>query len=228
MTIGSSGMKGVFCRTVPVIAGLCLALFMIVGVVDLAAQQAATTVDLDKAYKFIGNWVQATEPRGNCGNFKDERGAQEIDCNIPVDQAPLNARAIAWKGFWDRHASSVLADCAAVTSPNLTGDGRPLNVTISQNQIIFQYEQQLVRRDIWMDGRVHPPPYELFYQGHAIAWFEGEDLIVDSANYTFDPDGLDDHISLPTSPRKHLVERYTLTDPDTMKITTTIDDPTFL
>jgi hypothetical protein len=53
-------------------------------------------------------------------------------------------------------------------------------------------------------------------------------LVVDTTNFTFDPDGWDDHSHLATSHRKHLIERYELTGPDEMTVTFTVDDPIFL
>ena len=209
--------------------GFVLSLFLVFGAANLAAQSANAFVDLDKAYKFLGNWARdTTDPRGNCGDLKDERGRPLEDCSIPIDQLPLNSRAAAWLRYVDKMGSSVLADCAAITVVNLLGDVRPFNISTKSDETIINYEHANIRRDVWMDGRGHPPPTDLFYHGHSTGRFDGDDLVIDSTNYTFDPDGLDDHANLPTSPRKHLIERYSLPTPSTMKITITIDDPTFL
>ena len=59
-------------------------------------------------------------------------------------------------------------------------------------------------------------------------WYEGETLVVETTNFTFDPDGMDDHGHLATSVRKRLTERYTRTGPDTMEMAITLEDPLFL
>ena len=79
-----------------------------------------------------------------------------------------------------------------------------------------------------MDGRHHPFVGELFYMGHSIGWYEGETLVVETTNFTFDPDGMDDHGHIATSVRKRLTERYTRTGPDTMEMAITMEDPLFL
>ena len=230
MTSGSNVKRAAYQRVPDMaVVSLFLVLFMVIGVTNLSAQSANAFVDLDKAYKFLGNWTRdTTDPRGNCGDLKDERGSPLTDCSIPIDRLPLNSRAVGWIKYVDKMGSSVLADCSAITIVNLLGDVRPFNISTKSNEIVINYEHANIHRDVWMDGRGHPPPTDLFYQGDSTGHFEGNDLVIDSTNYTFDPDGLDDHANLPTSARKHLIERYSLPTPETMKITITIEDPTFL
>src|SRR5262249_200249 len=85
-----------------------------------------------------------------------------------------------------------------------------------------------ILRHVWMDGRQHPPATDLFYQGDSIGHWEGDDLVIDSTNFVFEPDGLDDHLHFPSSPLKHVVERYHLTSDNDMKITAVIENPYFL
>jgi hypothetical protein len=85
-----------------------------------------------------------------------------------------------------------------------------------------------VLRDVWMDGRTHPPPTEAFYQGHSVGWYEDGDLVVETANFTFDPDGLDDHAHLPSSQMKKVTERYKKLSADMISMTVTHEDSLFL
>jgi hypothetical protein len=79
-----------------------------------------------------------------------------------------------------------------------------------------------------MDDCRHPPPTDLFQHGHAIAHWEGEELVIETHNFTWDPDGLDDHIHLAASTRKRVTERYGMIDDETMSIMITYEDPAFL
>jgi hypothetical protein len=81
---------------------------------------------------------------------------------------------------------------------------------------------------LWTDGRGHPPPTDLFYHGHSTDRFEGDAFVVETTNFTFDPDGMDDHARIATSVRKTLIERYELTAPDQLLLTLMLDDPVFL
>ncbi len=84
-------------------------------------------------------------------------------------------------------------------------------------------------RIIYMDGRKHRDGYyRLSLAGDSIGWFEGDELVIETTNFTFDPDGLDDHLHLPSSVRKKVTERWKKTAPDKMTMTITHEDPLFL
>ena len=186
----------------------------------------------EAARGFIGTWMRfppgADNPaRGNCGKLVDQNGEPRRGCALPVDKLPLNARAWAWVAFADELLAPVY-ECAAHTVPTLLGDVRPFRISFEMDSALVNYEMGNTFRRIWMDGRGHPPPYQLSYQGHAIGRWEGNQLVVETTNFTFDPDGMDDHAHLPTSVRKRVIERYSLTNENEMKIEITLDDPLFL
>jgi hypothetical protein len=186
----------------------------------------------EAARGFIGTWLRyppgANNPeRGNCGKLVDQNGQPRRGCALPVDQLPLSSRAWAWVEYFDELQAPVY-ECAAHTVPTLLGDVRPFHITMEMDSVLVNYEMGNTFRRIWTDGRGHPPPYQLFYQGHAIGRWEGNQLLVETTNFTFDPDGMDDHAHLPTSVRKRVIERYTLNNPNEMKIEITLEDPLFL
>jgi hypothetical protein len=202
-----------------------LALLIIAGAGELAAQLTIS----DNALKFIGNWTRDTSvPRGNCADFQDARGNPLEDCSTPIDQVPMNSRARAWLQYFDELQSPHLNECAAITVPNLLGDVRPFGISFKTDSVIINYEQMNIIRQVWMDGRGHPPPTDLFQQGHAVGRWEGNELVIETTNFTWDPEGLDDHLHFPSSTRKKVIERYALATPDLMRITITYEDPVFL
>ena len=215
------------------IAGAALGLVMALGVMDLAAAQQNSAIT-DNALRFIGRWDRDNEvPRGNCGGFTDGRGTPLVNCAIPVDQLPMNDRARAWLEYFDELQSPTLAGCVSITVPSLIGDVRPWSISFKENEAIINYEHANIFRHIWMDGRRHPPATDVSYHGHSIGHWDGDDLVVNTRNYPFDPDGLDDHLHFPTSELKHITERYSVSGPDAdglsrMTITITIEDPVFL
>jgi hypothetical protein len=186
----------------------------------------------EAARQFIGTWVRfppgAGNPeRGNCGKLLDQHGKPRLNCSLPVDKLKFHPRLFAWIQYFDELQAPVY-ECAAHTVPTLLGDVRPFRVTAEMDSILMNYEMGNTMRRIWTDGRGHPPPYQLEYQGHAIGKWEGNTLWVETTNFTFDPDGMDDHAHLPTSVRKRVIERYTMTGPDEMTISITLEDPMFL
>lgn len=80
-------------------------------------------------------------------------------------------------------------------------------------------------RQIFMDGREHPPADELVptWFGHSIGKWEGDTLVVDSVG--FNDKFWFDYLGHPHTEQLHIVERYTRTAENAMTIETTIDDP---
>ena len=210
-----------------------LALVMLLGAVDLAAQILDSAEQFDKVYPFIGNWGVDYSPegqdRGNCAGRLGDAGEKLQNCQLPADQLPLNARARAWLEFMDHRASPTLNDCAPGVIPSLLGDSGRWFLSGRGDQIIINYaDGPGWTRHIWMDGRSHPRPEHLFQHGHSIGRWDGDDLVVETTNFTFDPDGIDDHLHLASSVLKKVTERYHLIDDETMRLTITIEDPVFL
>ena len=196
---------------------------------------AAQSVEqFDKVFTFIGGWDPRIrnpdgEDRGNCGGRLGDYGEKLLNCSLPVDQLPLNARAEAWLTFADHRMSPTLAECAIPTVPNIFGG--PFYIWAFPDHLTFQYNEGavgLITRQIWMDGRAHPEARSLFQNGHSIGWWDGNDLMVETTNFTFDPDGIDDHLHMASSVRKKVTERYQIVEEDVLRLIITLEDPTFL
>lgn len=181
----------------------------------------------DDVPDFSGNWRIERQPY-SCGEWNlDQFGNVRAGCAISVDELPLNARARAWAVFFDEPLAAMW-DCAPASLPSLLGDSFPWTISQKSDRLTIRYEHDDTVRTVWMDGRRHPFVGELFYMGHSIGWYEGETLVIETANFTFDPDGMDDHGHIATSVRKRLTERYTRIAPDTMEMAITLEDPLFL
>jgi hypothetical protein len=92
-------------------------------------------------------------------------------------------------------------------------------------RIMIFYERDHTIRQIWMDGRGHPPADELEYtfMGHSIGRWEGDTLVVDTVGLRNEP-WLDGGGNV-SSKQLHLVERYQRLDRDTLKVQLTLTDP---
>ncbi len=102
----------------------------------------------------------------------------------------------------------------------------PWRIVQTPTHIFFLYEGNIHSyRQIFMDGRPHPPADDLdpTWYGHSIGHFEGKTLVVDTVGYNdrfwFDFKG---H---PHTERLHTVERYTFNGPNKLVDEVTIDDP---
>jgi hypothetical protein len=206
--------------------------------VDLAAQRPTSSFPEPKRgvsydqfpHGLLGNW-RPPSFRGpaNCGSLKDERGNPRGACQYPVDrfEKVMNDRARAWLQFFDEPISPKWS-CTSGNVLTELNDIYMWNISANDDAILQHFEQSNWRREIYIDGRPHPPATQVFYQGHSIGWMEGETLVVEAMNFAFDPDGIDDQSHIATSHMKKQTERYALkADDKMMDLTITIEDPIF-
>ena len=92
-------------------------------------------------------------------------------------------------------------------------------------RVLIIYEQDHNVRQIWMDGRGHPPKEELepSWMGHSIGRWEGDTLVVDTVGLRNEP-WLDGGGNV-SSKQLQMEERYQRLDRDTLKVQLTLTDP---
>ena len=82
-------------------------------------------------------------------------------------------------------------------------------------------------REIFLDGRPHPPKEDLenfpTFMGHAVGHWEGDTLVVDTAG--FNEGTWIDLKGHPHTNQMHVIERYTRTSLNKLHIEVSIDDP---
>ena len=213
-----------------------LVICTVVGQANLAAQDPRASsftppprgVNYDEfPRELIGTWKPTPEQR-NCGSLKDERGTPRGTCQYPVDQLEkvMNDRARAWIKFFDEPMSPKWA-CVSGNVTTELADIYLWNFSLNADAVLQHFEQSNWVRYIWVDGRPHPPAEQVFYQGHSIGRMDGEVLVVETTNFAFDVDGMDDQSHIATSHLKKQIERYKMTNADTLEIEVTIEDPIF-
>ena len=221
---------------------IALALLLTAGATHAAAQASRTEDLFPKPptvsavpLAFTGTW-RGDNPRGdsefggNCGSLKDHYGNPRQLCEFPVDRLEpfMNGRMRAWIEFFDETMSPRWTCVAAGIQTGLQ-EGYLWEFSANPDALLQRWEQSNWIRPIYMDGRPHPPAMVSLYHGHSIGRVVSPtEIVVHTSNFTFDPDGWDDHSHLATSHRKQLTERYMLQDNDTLIIEFTVDDPIFL
>lgn len=225
-------MTGVRTKSANIAAGF-LALVMVFTASELAAQSDEM---FDKTFPLIGNWdTEVDNPngqdRGNCGGRVGDWGEKLLNCSLPVDQLPLNRRGEAWMKFVDHRQSPSLAECAQVSIPSLLNGGG--YISAFPDRLVIQHfgssGSPLINRTIWMTGNApRPIPGELFQHGHSVGRWDGNDLVIETTHFMFDPDGIDDHLHMASSVRKKVTERYHNIDDTNLRLIITLEDPTFL
>ena len=87
--------------------------------------------------------------------------------------------------------------------------GTPLEITRDGRNIVLRHEWMDVRRMIAMDTKTHPANARRTSLGHSIGRFEGETLVVETANY---PNGvLNQYVEQPGQPTRGLLHSSALT-----------------
>jgi hypothetical protein len=114
--------------------------------------------------------------------------------------------------------------CLPPGVPRIMLTARPFEIVQTPTRILFVFEGGAhVWRQIWMDGRSHPKDPNPNWLGHSIGHWEGRTLVVDSVGFN-DRTWLDDP-GHPHTEQLHVVEKFTRSDPATMKYEVVIDDP---
>jgi len=220
-------MQGVLRKTT--IAGLALV------AAGLAANAAAQSDDeFFKVYPFLGQWdPQISSPdgqdRGNCGGRLGDWGEKLLNCTLPAGRLPFNSRAEAWLRYNDQLQSPTQADCAQISYPAVLGD--TIFISGYPGRLVMEHPSNPwhLTRTVWMNGTgPEPLPGELFQHGLSRGHYDGDDLVIVTDHFTFDPDGMDDHLHMASSVRKKITERYHLIDENNLRLIITLEDPTFL
>ena len=207
--------------------------------------QASRRLEITEVPDFSGFWQIAPvgrdfDQRVACGSLKDSSGNPMTRCSLPWEakggakeglKDVLNKRGLAWMEFRDEHLSEKHM-CIPNTLPAIQDRyiGNVFQIGAGELHIESPTDAftEGVRRVVWMDGRKHPGPHELFLQGHSIGWYEGDELVIETTNFTFNPDGIEDHTHVPSSAAKIVTERWKRLSATRMDVTYTIEDKLFL
>ena len=210
-----------------------LVIVVLVMAADLSAQRPTSTLSAQPTTfetfprELVGNWDPVPQNR-NCGSLKDERGNPRGTCQYPVAELEkvMNDRARAWIQFFDEPLSPKWS-CVSGNVTTELGDIYLFNFSTRSDAVLQHFEQSNWVRNIWIDGRPHPPAEQVFYHGHSIGKMDGDVFVVETMNFAFDPDGMDDQSHIATSHMKKQTERYRVIDGKTMEVQITIEDPIF-
>jgi hypothetical protein len=87
--------------------------------------------------------------------------------------------------------------------------------------LLFEFDHQV--RRIYVDGRGHPAGFAPSWMGHSIGRYDGDSLLADTVKPS--PRTWLDAMGHPQTESLRISERFRLSDPDTLQIDFTFDDP---
>jgi hypothetical protein len=211
-------------------AALLLPLFAVIGTTALAGQSAGqnpvtrspTPADwaaLATLPDFGGVW-ETGGGGGRAGGRGRGRGGAPAGPQLTA-AADARRKALQARGAQD----SQTANCLPPGMPGIMGQPYPMEFLLTPGKVTIVIEAYQQVRHIYTDGRPLPEDPDPTFHGTSIGRWEGDTLVVESVGFsplTQIANGI------PHSGRMRIVERFRLTDPDTMSIETTITDPEVL
>ena len=147
-------------------------------------------------------------------------------------QLKLTERGLAAQAQYDPLSSdNPESTCIGRPTPSafVSSGGYLLEFELNETEEILHIRSEYFdeERSIYLDGRGHPGGNERFATGHSIGRWEGDTLVIDTANFT-------DHrspyqIGVPSGPQKHVIERYQLIENGTrMAAEFMLEDPEYI
>ena len=117
------------------------------------------------------------------------------------------------------------ANCLPPGMPRIMSWPYPVQVLVTPGEVTLVLEGDMQVRHIHTDGRGHPADPDLTFNGDSIGHWEGDTLVVDTV-------GLAPQAAIAQGvihgAGEHIVERFRLSDPSLLEVTTRVEDPSVL
>jgi len=107
--------------------------------------------------------------------------------------------------------------------PRITYMPYPFEIVQTPTTTALMYEYVHALRTVFTDGSAHPPGHIDWWMGDSRGQWDGDTLVVDVVD--FNDETWFDRAGNFHSDELHVVERYTMTDPDHIDYEVTIEDP---
>jgi hypothetical protein len=187
-----------------------------------AAAQPPTEADwaaIAKLPDFTGVWeVTFGAPAGRgAGAGRGRAGGPPAGPQLTPAYAEKRRANLA-KGAEDSQS----ANCLPPGMPGIMGQPYPMEFLLTPGLVTIVIEAYSQVRHIYTDGRPPPDDPEPRFFGTSIGRWDNGTLVAETVG--FSPETELDR-GTPHSDKMKIVERFRLTDPDTMSIETTITDP---
>src|SRR6266581_5918512 len=154
-------------------------------------------------------------------------GGQGAIVDPPDGRIPYLPSALAKRQEnYKNRAKDPVAYCFKPGVPRITYIPFPFQITQTPKMMQITYEFVHNYRSVYLNDSAHLPGID-FYNGYSRAKWDGDTLVVDVTNLNDDPDHPTwfDSTGNYHSDQLHVVERWTMTSPDTMTYRATMTDP---
>jgi hypothetical protein len=214
-------MRTIELRKVGIGAGIALASLLMISSVTPAQAQAPGATPAKKS-------TEAFDPK----DFSGVWGGQSI-ANMTKEEPPMTAWGLAKyklaKTNWSnppvtgKDDNDPVLRCEPAGIPRLyNGFAHPISFMQSPDKIVQLFEADSIYRIFYLN-RQHPEHPDSMWYGDSIAHWEGNTLVVDTADFN-DRTWLDTS-GHPHSDQMKMTEKFTRTDHDHLQLDITINDP---
>jgi hypothetical protein len=180
------------------------------------APTAADWAAVAKLPDFTGVWELSFG--GGRGGGRGARGAGA------VPQGPQLTAAAAAKRKQlqsESREDNQTANCLPPGMPGIMGQPYPMEFLLTPGLVTIVIEAYTQVRHIYTDGRPLPADPDQKFHGTSIGHWEGDTLVVETAGFS---PLTEIAANVPHGDNMRIVERFRLSDPDTMSIETTVTD----
>jgi len=208
---------------------MAVAVLLAAGVagVPATAQQAKPTpptaadwAALAKLPDFTGVWeVSFGPPGGRGGGGRGGARAGGPPAGPQLTPAYVEKRRVRTA---NPPEDSQAANCLPPGMPGIMGQPYAIEFLLTPGLVTIVIEAYTQVRHIYTDGRPLPEDPEARFHGTSIGHWEGDTLVAETVGFSPQTDLAG---NTPHSEKMKIVERFRLTDPDTMTIETTVTDP---
>jgi hypothetical protein len=188
------------------------------------APMPADWAALGKLPDFTGVWeipLGGGGARGGGRGAANRTGGGRGPANLPSLTPEYAAKAKEQAGLTAKAEDNLSANCLPPGMPGIMSQPYPIEVLMTPGQVTIVTEAYTQVRHIYTDGRPLPEDPDPSFDGTSVGHWDGGTLVVETVGFEPVPRG----ISFPYSDKMKIVERFKLSDPDTLNVETTIVDP---
>jgi hypothetical protein len=199
-----------------IVAGMAVIAILPLLLAQTAARQTAPRGQAANVPNLSGVWVGSRDG----GAFPREAPAM-----TPPTEETFNYRKNLRGGIRAELDPEVRCEPVSPTYLLLSAQGGNSYMEIIQSPqrvlMIFEYDHWI--RQIWTDGREHPEDLDLSWMGHSIGRWDGDTLVVDTVG--MHKETWLTPLGHPHTDDLHVVERIRKSDPNTLTMDLTFEDP---
>ncbi len=131
------------------------------------------------------------------------------------------------KAYKDAQAKGIVQDrptanCLPPGMPAIMSQPYPIQILLTPGEVTLIQEAYTQVRHIHTDGRALPADPDLTFNGTSIGRWDGDSLVIETVGFVPEASLVDGVLH---SANERIQERLRLVDPDTLEITTQIEDP---